>query len=239
MCAEASPLKRLLIGVPLHHGESRIFRAGCVDLALNRVPGWEFTVREIGDCGIVTARDLIACECLVHKYDALLFIASDIGFTCNHVRRICSHFGTGPEIVGGCYVRKGFPLRLVFNPIPGEDTDPKTGLLKVWETGTDFLLIARSALERVAAAHPELEYDRQDPFEHLGELRWNLFNMGVHRESDDAPAPLRGKRRHLTEDFWWCMLARGAGIPAYVDTEILLDHDGRFLYRARDVVKPA
>lgn len=237
MSAEPQKLKRLLIGVPLHRGESRAFRAGCIDLAIRRVPGWEFTLREISGCGIVTARDLLACECVVMKYDALLFLASDIGFTCEQVRRVCSHFGTGPEIVGGCYVKKTLPLRLVFNPIPGEDIDRRTGLLKVWEAGTDFMFIARSALERVIAANPELAYDRQDEHERLGPVRWNIFNMGIHTEPADAPAPLRGRRRHLTEDYWWCMLARKAGIATYVDTEILLDHEGTCLYRARDIAK--
>lgn len=240
MANEPAPSpKRLLIGIPLHHGESRVFRHGCLDLVHKRLPGWAFTFREIGDCGIVTARDLLACECIVKEYDALLFLASDIGFTAEQVRRICSHFGTGHDIVGGCYTVKTFPLRLVFTPIPGVETDPKTGLVRVWETGTDFLFITRSALERVIATHPGLEYDRNDSGDHLGPIRWNLFNMGVHQEGPDAPEPLRGRRRHLTEDYWWCKLAREAGISTYVDTEVRLDHDGRFLYRAQDLMKNA
>jgi len=227
--------RSVLICTPLHHGESGLFRKGYGELALYRVPGWEFSWYEVGGCGITHARDIGAAKAIKDGYDVLLFIASDIGFTQKHVVKVLSHFERDPSVavVGGMYLLKKFPYRLCLNqPDRTRVQDPVTGLLEVHETGTDFMAISVEALKKVVGAHPELEYDDYDDLDTPKTSRgtaWNIFNMGVVVEN--------GKRRFLTEDFWWCRYAREAGYKIHVDTSIQLKHDGRFVFDAEVAMK--
>jgi hypothetical protein len=223
-------MKSVLICCPTHHGESGLFRAGFGDLILNRIPGWEFSWYEVGGCGITHARDIGAARAIKEDYDVLLFIASDIGFTAKHIQKVLSHFERDPSVavVGGMYLLKKFPYRMCLNqPDRTRVSDPATDLLEVYETGTDFMAISVESLKKVVAAHPELRYDDYDDLdtpETRRGIAWNIFNMGVVEEN--------GKRRFLTEDFWWCRYARKAGYKIHVDTSIQLKHDGRYVYDA-------
>lgn len=219
---------------PLHHGENKIFRESYGNLLINRLPGWEFTWYDIAGCGITHARDIGAARCVKDKYDVLFFVASDIGFTAKDCQSMLSHFERDPSIgvVGGMYLLKKFPPRLCMNQDDRGRKIDAHGLLEVRETGSDFLAIRREALEKVISLHPELEYDDYDDLDTPETNRgksWNIFNMGVVEEN--------GRRRFLTEDFWWCRYAREAGYKIHVDTNVRLRHAGGYVWDADEYLR--
>jgi hypothetical protein len=71
--------------------------------------------------------------------------------------------------------------------------------------------------------HPRLRYDPDDGDGEPGSL-WDFFKVGVWQ------CPKTGRRRLLSEDWWFCELAREAGYSVMMDERIVLKHVGTFVY---------
>lgn len=148
------------------------------------------------------ARNRLAWQFMQTNDDYLVFVDADIGWGVNDLRRAIGH---GLDIVGGCYKKKVEGGGYVFNgPI-----EEKGDLMEVEETGTGFLVIKRSALEAVIPAAKVIKAD-------AGGVYWDLFPTGPDETG-----------RYLSEDWWFCRLARQVGLKVYVDRQIRLKHVGR------------
>jgi hypothetical protein len=89
--------------------------------------------------------------------------------------------------------------------------------------GTGFLCIAREVLERIIKEMPELRYDPDEGDGEPGSL-WDFFRVGVWE------CPETGYRRYLSEDWWFCQIARDLGYDVMMDTQIVCKHVGQFVY---------
>ncbi len=86
--------------------------------------------------------------------------------------------------------------------------------LEVTETGTGFMMIQRRVFERLADAHPELQYED----EWTNQTFTAFFNDGVYN------------RRFLSEDFDFCRLVRELGMKVWVMPSVNLGHMGFYKY---------
>lgn len=202
---------KALLATPLHSGSAeREFITGLL-AAHGLYAGW---ICLEGQANISRARDTLAAQFLATDCTTMVFVDADIGFARRDLERLL----TAPfPIVGGLYPRKSTHARWVCVPQP-EELAPVTGhddLRRVRRVGSGFLRIDRSALERMIADGAVGRYQVN------GNQIHHFFPSGL----------LDGE--FLSEDYYFCELARMAGLDVHVDTQIRLRHVGRHVYERR------
>jgi len=157
----------------------------------------------------------------------LLFLDTDLIFSPEHVARLISH---DLPFVTGMYPKKQETLAWVCNTRADfPPRDPETGLQRILYGGTGCMLIAREVFEAVIAKFPDLRYDEDD-----GEDStpiWDFFKVGVHQDE------VTGRRRYLSEDWFFCQLALDAGYELFADTNVILKHCGEAVYPLQSSLK--
>lgn len=146
----------------------------------------------------------------------LLQTDGDMGWAVEAVIRLLEHdvpfVGVpGPDKRGG-KVKIGMP------GVGGGDKapvqyDPATGLAEIPRLGGCFTLTRRDAIERLIETYPHLHLSREDCDEKLRPWYYGFYQF---RATDDGWMP--------SEDFFFCDLLRGAGIPVLADAWIELQH---------------
>lgn len=172
-----------------------------------------------GDSLVPRARNVLAARFLRSSATHLLFIDTDLIFSPAHIARIASH---DVPIVAGLYPKKQRELGWVCNLLDEGAEVRDDGLLPAKYAGTGFLMIAREVLERMVEAYPEIEYDPDEGDE--SGIKWDFFATGVWK------CPETGRRRYLSEDWFFCQRARDLGYEVLIDTSIVCKHVGKFIY---------
>lgn len=169
----------------------------------------------------------------------LLFIDADIGFTPEQVFRLIQ---CGAEMCAGIYPIKRINWDKARRAIAAdrEDLSPASldyvlqlddpdhitvvnGFTRIRYAGTGFLMIRRSALEKMNAAHPELKFRREHSHDALVESpnRFALFECMIDPEDGT----------YLSEDFAFCKRWTDLGGEIWGDLESRLDHVGPSVFR--------
>lgn len=199
---------------------------------------------------ITRARNYLVDEFLRSNYTHLMFIDSDIGFDANDViaLSVIAAPGSDKHIVCGPYpkkciawekikraVDKGFaddnPEQLeryvgdyVFNPAENSGSIPLDEPVEVLEGGTGFMMIQREALEKFAAAYPELSYKpdhvRSEHFDGSREIL-AYFDTVIDPNT----------KRYLSEDYMFCQWARKIGVKVWLCPWMKLQHMGSYVFR--------
>jgi hypothetical protein len=220
------PAVVLSVAIPVYGGVDPHFytsmlglvgRRGSRDYALRVPPAL------IGESLVSRARNRLACDFLRTDSTHLLFIDSDLIFSPEDVDRIASHAARGVPIVAGLYPKKQVQLGWVCNLLEPSPPADEHDLVPVKYAGTGFLCIAREVLEKMMKTHPEARYDPDDGDEWPGDL-WDFFPVGIRE------CPETGRRRYLSEDWWFCQRAWDMGYPVMMDQRIILKHVGQFVY---------
>jgi hypothetical protein len=186
------------------------------------------------DTQITRARARLCARFLAHPLAThLFFVDADIGFAPEAALRLLD---AGHEVAGGVYPLKaldwakvraaaaqgaadlmaksvGYVLRFI--PTPDSSVQVEGGFANVAYVGTGFLMIARSAIERLAAAHPELVAD-------LGDVEPGATRVPML--FDTMIEPQTGQ--HLSEDYAFCRRWRALGGEIWADVESRLTHVG-------------
>lgn len=173
----------------------------------------------LGDSAVCRARNWLTRKFLESDCTHILFIDSDLVFSLEQAQRIMAH---QELVVGGLYQKKqeGQP-ELVINTYPDPKPVTDSGLMEVRYIGAGFLRIARSVFERMIAAwEEELWYN---PDYEPAATEYDFWHMGVYKYPD-------GKRRWLSEDWWFCQKCLDLGIRVWADMHILMRHSGTALY---------
>ncbi len=176
-----------------------------------------------GDSLVMRGRHTLMHEFLKSTATHLLFWDVDIEpLDPTIVRQMMA---AGHPVIGGACPFRGDSGRVVCN-LRDEDKRRKTidtddtGCVEVSEVGTGFLLMSRGAIVSLCERHPELMYFADLP-SGFGEPMWALFDTEIRN------------RRFLSEDYFFCRLARDAGIPVKVFVPFEAQHWGRKGYRAQ------
>lgn len=178
----------------------------------------------------------------------LLFIDADIGFEPEAVQRLVSF---DEEVVAGMYpvkvvdwskmsavVRPGMSaealresgLHFVGLPCTGSEREERGGFVTGKYAGTGFMLIKRSAIERLVAAHPETRYRAMQTYpspKEEGRPFHNLFDCMIEPETG----------MYLSEDFTFCHRFRKLGGKVWLDTESRLHHVGAMEFHGQPAVE--
>lgn len=210
--------KKVMLGLPVYGGYDPHFITSLMEFLIHRIPVGTAIKTCIGDSLVSRARNRIAAAFLRSDCTHLLFLDTDLIFSPEHIARLVSH---NEPIVAGLYPKKQRELGWVCNLLPGVEMDER-GLKPVRYAGTGCLLIAREVLEAMIVRWPEIEYDPDDGDE--AGVKWDLFPTGVH------VCPETGRRRYLSEDWWFCQRALELGYTVWMDTQVILKHVGPMVY---------
>jgi hypothetical protein len=208
----------VLLGFPVYDGKTEVEIAQEMYMSLfdKRVP-----IRKIhyynGDSLVTRARNSTAAAFLdMPECDYLMFVDSDIRFQRWQIRQLRDH---DKPIVGGVYLKKKLPYQPVCNHKLGMEGD----LAIMREIGTGFMMIRRDVFDAIKQKWPELKYK---PYGHErpSENYYDFFRVGVCDQT----------QYYLSEDYYFCKMARECGFNVYLDESILVEHSGRMLYPTKD-----
>jgi len=167
-------------------------------------------IMQNGDSLVTRARNKTVHDFLKTDNEYLLFIDNDIMFRPDD---IVSLVNRNLPIVGGLYFKKKLPYSPVLNTVV---KDYGNGLIEVAELGTGFLMIHRDVFIAIRNQFPENTYKNESD-EADGEY-YDYFRVGVF------------DGRYLSEDYYFCAIARKAGFKVFCDTTALVRHAGRAVY---------
>ena len=177
----------------------------------------------------------------------LMFVDADIGFEPAALHRLLAF---DEDLVAGMYpvkvvnwskmsasARQGMSaeeLRLsgmhfVGVPCTGGEREERGGFVTGRYAGTGFMMIRRSAIERMVAAYPETRYRTMHTYPatpQRGSPFYNLFDCIIDPETGE----------YLSEDFTFCHRFRKLGGKVWLDTESRLRHVGSMEFHA-DIVE--
>lgn len=151
----------------------------------------------------------------------LLFIDSDIIFEPEDVFKLLQ---ADKEVIAGIYPKKYIVWdRLKKNPEAERVDFPMGGTLTMTEDNlieleylpTGFLLISRTAIEKIITAHPELKYRNDiDGYMSAGDNFYDLFKVGIRNGIYES------------EDWGFCSLWKGVGGKVLIHPDINVKHLG-------------
>lgn len=169
--------------------------------------GREMVVTRISDSHPGRGRNRAAANFLATDCDYMLFIDSDIVFTPLDIERLME---SNEPIAAGIYFLKSEEVKPCLQTLPGHQPFAVGGMLEVARTGTGFLRIHRSVFEKLK--------EIAKPYTNHGRPEWDFFCSGVVGNE------------WLSEDWYFCDMARAAGFKVMVDTRIQLGHEGSIVY---------
>lgn len=165
-----------------------------------------------GQSHICVARDTLAGQFMATDCDRLIFIDGDIGFSRDDLARLLR---ADRSLVSGLYPAKAPGMAWTFRTDSTAPATPVTpsGLTPVRYAPCGFLSIERRVFDDLLAGGSCPGYGLH------GQKLHHFFQSGV---VDGV---------FLSEDYYFCELARRAGHPPFIDPAIRLRHIGRNVYQ--------
>lgn len=187
---------------------------------------------------IARARNVTASAFLESDCDYLFFVDVDMSFSVDDFDKLLN---AQKEVCIGAYPKKyhnAEKVRLVHQTTKFADTDPYGAetlytdfstevriagqlekCVEVDYGATGFMLIHRSALERIVKQRPELEYKNDiDGYSDIMRC-FDFFKTGVVNN------------KYISEDYGFCQVHRECGGKIYCMTDVTLSHIGRKVFR--------
>jgi hypothetical protein len=167
----------------------------------------------------------------------LFFVDADIGFQPESVLRLLD---LDVEMAAGMYPVKAIDwaklraaadlgatgeelrsagLNFVGVPCTGIDREEQSGFVTGKYAGTGFMMLKRSAVERMVKEYPETRYRAAQTFPKPAVESSNLYNL-----FDCMIDPETGV--YLSEDYTFCHRFRRIGGKVWLDTQSQLRHEG-------------
>jgi hypothetical protein len=196
--------------------------------------GFSLSLNVLGRDSLITrARNTLVSQFMtMTEATHLMFIDSDITFEPELVHRMLAF---NEDVVGGMYPAKTLcwdspaqlsgreplqtaTLQYVGKFCEGDELDRRGPYATGVYCGTGFILIKRRTIERLIAAHPELEYKSDHVHTHDKSKRkyYALFECQIDPET----------KEYLSEDFGFCRHWRALGGKIWLDVEGPLVHTG-------------
>jgi hypothetical protein len=197
--------------------------------------GIGLNVRFFSDSLVTRARNELVTLFLKHSEAThLMFIDADIGFSPDQVLRLL-HFNV--DTAAGAYPLKQIDWAKAERAIKAGRSDVrsaalhyvlawedpasiqvKDGFARVKRTGTGFLLIRRSVIQKMCEAYPQLRHAAPLYAGHPcdTDARWALFDCMIDPDTGE----------YLSEDYAFCRRWRDLGGEVWLDTTSKLNHIG-------------
>lgn len=165
----------------------------------------------MGDPYIQKARNTLVSKFLASNSNIFFFVADDLEYTPEAMLKVIE---TPGELVVGAYSMHtepaDYPVKIYVNsnrrPITRKD-----GCISAKLVQTGFMRVNRTVFERVAEAHPELEYYSKKNGKKI-DTAHDFFPQGVHNHV------------WIGEDYAFCTLWLGVGGKIWIVPDLNLTH---------------
>ena len=150
----------------------------------------------------------------------LLFIDSDIIFEVDDIVHLIN---ADKEVIGGMYPKKYIKWETLKKNPSAERVDFPVGTSKVNKDGfietkyapTGFLMIAKTAIEKIINTKPELKYKNDiDGYMESGDNFYDIFNVGIRNGIYES------------EDWGFSSMWQEVGGTVFIHPEVNLKHVG-------------
>jgi len=154
----------------------------------------------------------------------LFFIDSDIEFDIDDIIHLIN---ANEEVIAGIYPKKYIKWEALKKNPSAERVDFPVGSCTVLENGlietkyapTGFLMIAKSAIQKIIKEKPELKYKNDiDGYMESGDNFYNIFNVGVRNGIYES------------EDWGFSSIWQEVGGKVYIHPEVNVKHIGWHTY---------
>lgn len=208
-----SPVK-LFVAVPIHGDGKTPFWLSTISLLVRPKFHTEMVCKQ-GDSLVPRARNELTTQFLSSDCTHLFFVDSDIVYTPGQVATLVDH---DQEVIAGYYPKRlaTETIQWVCNELEDFQQVDTTGKKKMKTMGTGFMLIKRCVFERIIADRGEEIWFTNDE---TGEREYDFWPIGIWRYPD-------GKRRYLSEDWYFCERWREMGGTVIGDTMTTVRHIG-------------
>jgi len=197
---------------------------------------------------VTRARNVLVAYFLQSNYTRLLFIDADIEFQVEDVLKLIAH---NKEVCVGAYPKKGVNWQRIRDAVLSNGQAPmddrmiaasgsdyainfkfvnadmkqiaiESGVIKLHDGATGFMMIKREAIDKMIAAYPELKYnnDLNTPPD-LQDFFYAFFDTMIDPKD----------RRYLSEDYTFSRRWQGIGGDIWLDPSISLNHFGSFNFQ--------
>jgi len=246
--------RKLFVAAPMYGGQcAGMFCRSTNDLSAMAVHyGIDLRFYYLFNESLITrARNYCVDEFMRSDCTHMLFIDSDIGFDAKDVMTLLALMDDNSEydVLCGPYPKKciswekikqavdlgvadddanvleRFVGDYVFNPAGGQTQIKIDEPVEVMESGTGFMMIRRSTFEKYAEAYPQYWY-RPDHVRTAAFDGSREIMMYFQADID----PISDSKRYLSEDYWFCQLARAAGLKVWLCPWIQLNHVGSYIF---------
>lgn len=204
---------KLMIGTPAYSGKVHVpYAISLSETVLQLMSGGIQVFYNLTTSGslLIAERNKILHAFMESDCTHLLCADSDLGWENCILKMLMAD----KEIIAGVYPRRA---EKVFDFRPCLNCDgsliTENGLIKVDYIPSGFMLIQRSALEKMRSRHPDLYYQSKDPDQKDGK-GWLFFNCELY------------EGEFWGEDYTFCRKARQSGVEIWVDPAIRFDHSG-------------
>lgn len=182
-----------------------------------------------GDALIARSRS-VACTAFLEwgETDYMVFLDSDIMFQPADLLQIYQDMKDGYDLVGGVYpVRNGSQISSYFHG--GKAPDGPPGVYECQFLSTGFMGIKKGLLRKMKdeLKLPLLHPNTQDMMSYPFFQDCPFVN--------DEPDESGNKDIWLSEDWFFCELAKKVGVKPHLDTRVLLGHQGNRIYTVADI----
>ncbi len=189
---------------------------------LNAFEGMKIRAHPFSDSLPPRARNRAAAYFLKETTeDYMLFIDADILFTKDQIQLLSE---SDAPVIGGIYCKKSKGIEPCLNTLPGHVETECGGYQEIARQGTGFLRIHRSVLEKMKDVGADNPHWAKHYTNHGGD-EWEFFPVGVVNHE------------YLSEDWYFCDMARGLGFKIILDTRIQLRHEGSAIFPLEEVIE--
>ena len=221
-------------------------------LRQHRIP---FQLASVTNESLVTrARNVLVSMFLNGDCTHLMFVDADITFNPDYIiKMLWDTLRDDVEIVVGAYPKKGINWKSIIDAVQSGMTDPQkiegysqnyvvnfaqkdlklvSGLIELKDAGSGFMLIQRSALDKIIKKYGKrLQYNNDFP-DWSKEQNKNFYAMfDTCIEGEGILKNMPGNRRYLSEDYFFCRLCQSLGIKIWYDPRINLEHTGPYNFK--------
>ena len=258
MIKEEKKVRRIMIASPLKGKLPSFYYRNLLQIAATRIPGVKLFYSLLEGPAIQAARNQIVQYARKQNVDELVMIDVDVDTPVQAFERLLSH--EHEEIVCGLYSRRTLDTHWHVHPLNSDEKENEKGLLSVYQAAIGFCKIKMSVFDKLELAYPDRIGELVEggasgekvaeffPMELMGKntpggrllaIKELLKDKYGNREDPQTlldKIELAATKRHpesnqyIGEDYGFCCLARNAGIPIYLDTRLVLKHQGSAMF---------
>ena len=208
-------MAKILMGCPIFNFQDLIIRKN--QELIRETSQHEVSYFEVIGASVEHAKQIIYKKFLEGDYDYYFNVDADIFFFPGDKNPIDLLVEDDKDIVGGIYPLKDKTARPSHRPLDLQEAYEKDGKFP-----TDYIFVIPNELHEVMFLAGGCMLIKKEVIKKLTE-KYIIPNL-----------PMIYKGEYLSEDFAFCLRSREEGYKVYAEPEIILGHQGRYLYTLKD-----